>query len=589
MRYPWFWNPKVLVFVPVLLLLLIAVACGEDATPTPKPTATPVPATAVPPTATPVPTATPSPTATPVPTGPVPILGGILPVEGFPGVQGWDPHKYGAVEVVLANGNIYNQLVEYNPLSTSEIIGDLAESWEVSNNGLSFTFNLVKNAKWSDGEVVDADDVVFSLKRMVDPEKSGTRTGKFKPYLAATDPIVKVDEDSVAVNLAFAAGAFLPFLAVDFNKILPKHVLDAGVDIDVFDKDAVGHGPFKRVDYKEGTSYEYEKNPDYFKAPRPYVDGIKGFIITEKGTEIAAFKTERVLMGFGVFHQMDVEDALALEADAEFMKKFDMHWTPGSVQIVVMNNAAPPFDNSKVRRGMFLGFDRQELMDHFGKGKYMIGWPVSQANPFAIPEEEILQTPGYRQLNGKKHPDDIAEAKKLFAEAGFADGFKVSLLVATITWWPDGAQIMQARLKKDFNIDLEIVLSDIGSVFGKLNSGNYEMAIFGSGSMIPDPDDRFGNTFLKEGLGNRTSKFFIPEIEELYLKQQRELDPDKRREINFEMQRIIAASDFPLIDLFWPAKPAPVSKRIRTLKGGFVGKTATYLVLKHDHEWIAPE
>ena len=582
MIYPWLRNPKLLVFIPVLLLLLIAVACGEDATPTPVPTATPSP------TATPVPTATPSPTATAVPTGPVPILGGILPVEGFPGVQGWDPHKYGPIEVIMANGNIYNQLVEYNPLNVSEIIGDLVESWDVSDDGLTFTFNLIKGVKWTDGEVVDADDVVFSLKRMVDPETSGSRTGKFKPYLADGDPIRKVDEDSVSVNLAFPAGAFLPFMAVDFNKILPKHVLDAGVDIDIYDKDAVGTGPFKRVDYKEGTSYEYEKNPGYFKEGRPYIDGIKGFIITEKGTEIAAFKTGRVLMGMGVIHQMDVEDALKLEADSDFTSKTDMFWVPGGGQVVWMNNEAPPFDDSRVRRAIFLGFDRQELMDHFGKGKYRIGWPVSQANPFAIPEEEILQTPGYRQLNGEKHPDDIAEAKKLLAEAGYADGFKVTLLTATITWWPDGAQIMQARFKKDFNIDLEIVLSDIGSAFGKLNKGDYEIAIFGAGSMIPDPDDRFSNVYLKDGGANR-STYSIPEVDELFLKQQSELDPDKRREINFEMQRIVAAGDFPIIELFWPAKPVPVSKRIRTLAGGFVEKANIYTVLKHDHEWIAPE
>ena len=377
-------------------------------------------------------------------------------------------------------------------------------------------------------------------------------------------------------------------MAVDFNKILPKHVLDAGVDIDIYDMDAVGTGPFNRVDFKEGTSYEFEKNPGYFKAPRPYIDGIKGFIITEKGTEIAAFKTGRVLMRMGVGGQMDVEDALKLEEDAEFMKKHDMLWMPGATQVVWMNNAAPPFDDPRVRRAMYVGFDRKEIMDHFGKGKYRIGGQMSNSNPFAIPEEEVLTWPGYRELNGEKHPDDIAEAKKLLAEAGYADGFKVTLLTATITWWPDGAQIMQARLKKNFNIDIDINITDIGSAFGKLNSGNYEMAIFGTGQMIPDPDDRFANTYLKDGGANR-STYFIPEVEELFLKQQGELDPDKRREINLEMQRVVAAGDFPLIDLFWPTKPVPVSKRIRTLKGGFVSKASIYTVLKHDHEWIAPE
>ena len=642
MTYSWIRNPKFLVLIPVLLVLLVAVACGGDATPTPRPqptatavppapTATPVPAapaaTATPvpaapaATATPVPaapaaTATPVPaapaaTATPVPApttapatptpkpvptptaapvGPLPVIGGVVPMMAFAGLRGWDPHKYSSAQNMTSIGNLYNQLVEYSPLVPSEIIGDAAEGWEVSPDALSYTFHLRKDIKWNDGEVFDADDAVFSLNRMLDPNEPRPRSGEWKAY-TVEDPVSKVGQYSVKVQLSFASGAFIRFMAVDFNKMVPKHVLEAGVNVDLFSKDAVGTGPFKYVDFKDGVSFEYERNPGYFKAPRPYFDGIKAFIMTDKGTEIAAFKVERVLMGMSVQSNIDVEDALRLAVDPDFSKRFDFYWMTGGAggHNIWMNITRKPFDNPKVRRALFLAFDRHQLNDFFGQGKFEIGAPMSSLNPFALPIEELLTLPGYRQLDGKKHPDDIAEAKRLMAEAGFADGFKTTILTAGIVFWPDAVQIIQQQLKKDLNIDLEIVPTDIGSAITNLfTTYDYELAIFGAGIGVPDPDDRFAKVYLGGRPVNR-SDHPTTEIGDLFDQQQREPDLDKRRELNFKMQRLVLAESFPVIDFSYVAFAAPVSKRIRTAMGPFVQPQTQYVALKHEHEWLEPE
>ena len=642
--YRWLGNPKFLMFIPVLLLLLIAVACGEDATPTPQPqptatavpppptptavpaapaaTATPVPAAPTPtpvsavatptpvpaaptptpevmvkeptPTTKPVPpTATPKPVPTPTaaPVGPVPVLGGIVPLMAFPGFQSWDPHQQASASSLVINGNVYNQLVEYNPIRPGEIIGDLAESWEVSPDALTFTFNLRKDVKWTDGEVFDADDVVFSLNRMTDPTAKRPRAGSWKVY-RSEDPVEKVDQSTVRMKLAFASGAFLRFMAVDFNKILPKHVLEAGVDIDLFIKDAVGTGPFKRVSVVEGASWEFEKNPGYFKAPRPYFDGIKAILIADKGTEIAAYKVERILMGMTVQSNLDAEDAIKLTADPDFSKKFDIWWMKGGGggHNIFMNPAVKPFDDPKVRRAIFLALDRHNLTDFFGQGNYQVGAPMSPLNPFALPEAELLTLPGYRLLDGKKHPDDIAEAQKLMAEAGYADGFETTMLTARILFWPDAVQVIQAQLKKDLNIDMKIELTDIGAVIGKLFGGqrDFEMVIFGAGIGIPDPDDRFRKVYLKGAQFNFTDTE-VPGIRDLFDKQQREPDLDKRRELNFEMQRLVLASSHPMLEVLYMAFAAPVSKRIMTEMGHFVQPQTQSIAFKHDQEWLVPK
>ena len=196
--------------------------------------------------------------------------------------------------------------------------------------------------------------------------------------------------------------------------------------------------------------------------------------------------------------------------------------------------------------------------------------------------------PGYRQLDGKKHPDDIAEAQRLLAEAGYADGLKTSLLVATIIFWPDAGQVIQAQLKNDLNIDIELVLADIGSALGKIGAGDYEMAIFGAGITFLDPDDRFGVLYTAAGSRN-FADYEVPGTTELFNRQQRELDPDKRRELNYELQRLTLAGPSHYAEFTYVALPAPVSKRIRTKVGPFVQAHSQFTALKHDHEWLLPE
>jgi peptide/nickel transport system substrate-binding protein len=536
------------------------------------------------------PTPTPAPTVDPRALVVAARYGGVVPMRGAPGLRGWDPYKYGGLQSISPNGMIYNQLVEYDPLNPNEIIGDLAESWEVSPDGLSFTFSLHDNVKWTDGETLDADDVVFSLNRLIDKTEPRPKAGIWSAYMAANNPVEKVDQGTVKMNLAFPSGAFMRFLAVDFNKMLPEHVLAAGVDIDVYSKDAVGSGAFKNVDFKEEVSFEFAKNPNYFKSGQPYFDGIKAFIMGDKGTEIAAYKTGRILMSMSVQSRMDAEDSIKLENDQDFSAKFDIFWMKGGSGIsnVWVNDEKEPFGDSKVRRAIFLALDRQKLTDHFGKGRYDLGGLMMPSNPFALPEEELVTLPGYRQLDGKKHPDDIAEANKLMAEAGFPDGFKTSLLVSKSVFWPDAAQILKQEFKRDLNIDIDIILSDIGSVFGALLNQDYEMALFGAGISIPDPDDVFPQLFLNDGARNWT-KYEVPGVRDLFNQQQREPDMAKRRELNHEMQRLVLAGAHTGSMYLFQASAVPVSKRIRTERGGFIQGFSQYTALKHAHEWLEPE
>ena len=244
----------------------------------------------------PPPTPTPEPTQRPTPT-PEPgtfivPFGGVVPMSATASPSDWDPHVVVRITDIQAISPMYNQLVEYNPINPGQIIGDLASSWEVSADGLAWTFNLRQGVKWWDGQPLTADDVVFSINRMIAIGQPSPWVGKLRDYISQVELI---DSNTVRVHTLFPSEAFLKFLAMDPMKVLPKHVVEAGVDINLFEN-VTGSGPFKSVSFTDGLTYEFTKNLDYFKAPLPFFDGIRAFVITDKGTEIAAFRTERILM-----------------------------------------------------------------------------------------------------------------------------------------------------------------------------------------------------------------------------------------------------------------------------------------------------
>ena len=222
----------------------------------------------------------------------------------------WDPHMAGTLGPLAALSPLYNQVVEFNPHNPSEIIGDLATRWEVTEDGLTYTFYLHDHVKWWDGKDLTAEDVVFSLKRMIEPGKPRPRVGLLRPYIKTVDLI---DRLTVKVTLNFPAPAFLPLLAVDFMKIVPKHVVEAGVDINVWGENIVGSGPFKFKSARRGDSVHHEKNL-YFKKGRPYLDALSIVIINDKGTAAAAIKAGRIQITTAITG-LEVDDVLKLEKE----------------------------------------------------------------------------------------------------------------------------------------------------------------------------------------------------------------------------------------------------------------------------------
>jgi ABC-type transport system substrate-binding protein len=501
----------------------------------------------------------------------------------------WHPHVTNTVQIMSSSG-IYNQLVEYNPESEDpfELRGDLATSWELSKDGKVYTFHLNPKAKWQDGTPVTAEDVVYSMDSMVDDDA--------KPARAVTLPALSpyyqrgtaraIDAHTVEIPLKIPnAPDFLPTLALDFCKIISKRWGESGIDVQKWEN-AVGSGPFTPGKFVKDVSIELVKNKDYWKPGLPRIDGMVHYTIKDKGTAIAAYKTGRVLMTNWPVTNLSNKEATQLQAEEKGKLRVE-YVNNAAFFFFFMNTSVAPFNNPKVRQAVNLALDRQALFNTFGVPSLdTLAPPLGTGTWFGRTAEEIAQLPGWRQLNGAKHPDDIAKAKALLAEAGYPEGLKAEMMVRQVVEFPDHAVVYKEQLKK-IGIEATIKLVDSATGFQRYTMGDWVMAPQGSGHFLVAPDALFGRVWMPEGTWAKYARYSPPDWwQEAYAQQAGEGDREKRHEILRKMEDYLIFEDPGSSAVtYWSARSWVMNEKIK----GIHAKGSLWAGYKHETIWYDPQ
>jgi peptide/nickel transport system substrate-binding protein len=495
---------------------------------------------------------------------------------GYPEV--WDPHIAGTL---LANAGIsplYNQVVEFNPIKPDEVIGDLAKSWEVQDDGLTYIFHLHEHVKWWDGHDLTAEDVAFSINRMIEPGKARPRAGLLRP---STKFAEVSDRNTVKVHLNHPSPSFIKFLAVDYMKVLPKHIIEAGVDINRWEN-IVGSGPFKIIRARRGESVTYKRNPDYFKKGRPYLDGFTLIVISDAGTAAAAVKAGKIHATTGVT-ALTAEDQLKLDADLK--GQYAIYWQPYMTDgwHVFGNVEKEPWNDLRILKALRLATDQWEHQKAFGAGHYKIGAPFPVDSWYGSTTEELSQRPGYRLPKDQ----DIAEAKALLKAAGYDPPAKLGqriLNTGTVSFLPDAAQLWVAQMRRNLGLDIQIRLVDGPTAIKAHTSGDFDLGIWGYGFNIDDPDD-WVNAVYGPGSRNYT-RWKNPTFLEMFDQQTRELDQEKRRVILRQMEQFLLTVEDPYITINWKPWSSIASDKVHTAVGPFVVSHSIQTILKQEHWWL---
>jgi peptide/nickel transport system substrate-binding protein len=551
--------------------LIVVVACGTAATPTPEPapptntpaagaataepTATRAPAPAIEgvrPTNTPVPTPTPELTrvAPAAPAGDA-QAGGHVNAAAYADVETWDPLGSTSLSSVQGYSQFFNQVVEYDMSQpdTSQIICDLCTDWEISNGGKTYTFRLVENAQWGDGTPLTADDVVFSLERYMNPDVPIGRSGLFRNYTvpAAEGGVRKVDDHTVEMNLQFPTGAFLQFLALDYTKILPKHVLEQAGDMkqaETIINNQAWSGPFKLDEYQRGNSYSVSRNENYFKEGRPYLDSIDHFIIVDTGRLISSFEAGQLDMINSSFSNLTPREYIEVERSTQ--GEYIAHELPGSRNwSVMMNTKKGPFKDPRVRKAVYLAIDRQEVNQLVEDNTAAPGCVFMPG--FVFTAEECSQWPGIRPKDSPGGQEDIAFAKQLMQDAGFGNGFTTTFHARQVGTYPDTCSIVKQQLESTLGItgDIQVHESAAGYALyatARQGEGDWEIACQGEGMTVLDPDAIMGGLYLKGATRNYSD--WEPQIvRDLFEQQKVEQDPAKRKEILKDLVRFLVPTD----------------------------------------------
>ena len=586
-------RPALILGMAAVTLLLTIIACGESEQPTtvaPVTTAAEqvvatVPSAPATPTHTPPPDATIRPTNTPVagfeariaPT-PTPSgsarQGGTVRMSAYADTKDWDPLGSASLSSVISYSQLYNQVVQYNSIETDQVEGDLASDWQISADGLTYTFNLQPNALWGDGEPITADDVVYSMLRYANPCNSAGRSGLWRQYTVAlevvekidkadcsptnaNDVVRKIDDSTVEFLLRFPSGAFIKFMAVDYVKVLPKHLLEQGIDLNSSDnviEYKSGSGPYVLEQYSSGNFYYVNRNENYFKPGKPYFDRIEHFIIVDTATLTAQIEGRNIDMMNGGFSNLTPREYLELEQRME--GEYVMHEFPPSGNWgLMMNVKRAPFDDPRVRKAISLAVDRDDLNDKIWDGTAGIACPLGGMGH----DFDVCQTwPGVRSKQSPGGQEDLAEAKRLMVEAGYPDGFEVEYTARQAAGYPKQCQVLKQQLESALGITGNIETLPSAAGYAKYGTsrgvgadGDWEIACQGEGMVVLDPDALYGGIYNPGGTRNYTD-WTNPLVEEWFESQKVEQDPEKRREINKEAELwLVDFTDNHWVNLGW--------------------------------------
>ncbi|MBI2909827.1 MAG: ABC transporter substrate-binding protein, partial [Chloroflexi bacterium] len=508
------------------------------------------------------------PTPSPKPAAGQPRYGGILNFSHSGDPISYDPVQETGVQSMAPVIPSYSGLVQHSPTEPAKVIGDLAEKWDLSPDGMSYTFHLFKNVKWHDGAPFTSEDARFSLETVRQPPR-GVVSPK-KEWLKPIDKVEAPDRDTLKVTLGYLSASFLHNLGDGRMVVVPKHVFEAKGNMR---RDVVGTGPYRFKAHAAGVSFSVAKNPDYFVKGRPYLDGITWFFIQDAATRFAALRTGRVHMTPANAYGLRPSQSEIVRK--ELSDKIATYRFPGFVYMAFwMPHNKAPWNDVRVRRAVDLVLDRPKVIDVAVEGVADVGGFLPPG-AWSVPQADLMKMPGYRQPKDA----DIAEAKRLMAEAGYAQGFKSTITSRNRAPTDRSAIAVKDQLAQ-IGIDFSLKLFEEATTFDVLYKRAFDTAVMTNSGGFDDPDQFLG--LYVAGLPRNFSDFSDEIVAKRYEEQARTMDAAKRKEIVLDIQRRMFEL-IPASVLFWYVFELGVWKDVKDFTPGI----GLYNNMKYQDIWLA--
>lgn len=476
--------------------------------------------------------------------GPTPARGGaiVVAIGGEP--PHLNPHFSTLPWVWMAGMGIFSSLVQLDPAMVPR--PGLAESWTISPDYKTYTFKLVRNAKWHDGRAFTSADVKFTF------EQVASKLNASGPVLLGNLEAVDTPDRFTAVfRFSRPHPTLLLYLDIPLTgAVLPKHIYE-GTDIrrNPANASPVGTGPFKFVQWNRGDRIVLERNPNYFRKDRPYLDRVVFRIVRDPAARVVALQNREVDLILG--YDLALRDSIPVRQSRELKAVFNVDRAISGQWWIGLNTSKPPFNDLKVRQAIAHAIDKGLIWQRvfFGLGKIATG-PISQ-----------YLGPQYNK-DVPKYTYDLQKANQLLDEAGLRRGAGGIRFRTKFTY--DGTSAEFSRIADtlkemlgDVGIDVTLESFDFNTWFDKVYvKKDYEMS---RGRHITGPDaiGAMNIEFHSKNTQPGQRNYYLynsPEVDRLIEQGMVETDPAKRLQIAHQLQ-VLIMRDLPVVFLMDTPQP----------------------------------
>jgi len=441
-------------------------------------------------------------------------------------------------EYYLVPLNIFDRLVECVTVDGKpEIIPGLAESWSLSADGLVYTFKLRRNVKFHNGEIFKADDVVYTIERMMTAENETFNTDFYDMIAGANDMYEEeadhvsglrvIDDYTIEITLEYPFGAFIANLATPPCSIYNRKAGEAAGDnfgIDV--ASTVGTGPFKMKEWVLNSRIVLEKFDDYWRG----ASKLDGIIIRN----IPDHETQRMAFEKG---ELDIFDASFAQSQVPYFKgspqwKDKIITAPeAGLRFYMFNVAYEPFTNINVRRAIAHAINRQQIVDSLFNGEGKV------TNSLVV-EGVLGHNPNMPDIEY-----NIGLAKEYLAKAGYPNGVKIEIIQITDSQAELDMNIAVQAMLKEAGIDMEILQVDEATYYARRADGQLPFERQTWWIDYNDPDNFLYTYFSEKNTKYHSVNYYRPDFIKLLEDARKEVDNNKRLGMYQEAEKILIVED----------------------------------------------
>src|SRR5258705_1826003 len=447
-----------------------------------------------------------------------PKRGGTLQFAISAETPNYDCHGSDSYATLHFSSPFYNTLLRFNLSKFPELEGDLAQSWTVAPDLMTYTFKLHPGVKFHDGTALTSADVKATYDRLRNPPPGvvSTRKATFGDIGTIETP----DANTVVFKMKAVNAAMIEHFASPWNSIYAAK--DLAADPNAPKTKINGTGPFTFVEHVKGSYVTGKRNDNYFKQGLPYLDGFKGVFTLQPAAMLNAIQGGQVLAEFRGISPAERDRLVSAMGDK--IRIEESSWTLNL--LVVFNVEKKPFDDVRVRKALLMAIDRWGGSQGLSRISTLrsVGGVVRPGSPLATAPEDLAKLPGF----SKDIKASREEAKKLLAEAGVPN-LKFQLWNRNLAMPYTPAGIFLVDQWRQIGVEVEHKQSDTSPYLAHMNAGNHDVAIDFSNLFMDDSSLSLAKYLSVGRAPENRSRHKDTELDKLYDDHLRERDPEKRK------------------------------------------------------------